>query len=61
MHIDKNNPVSIQLANDMLEHRELRRFRPLVSFDDVATVIPSEEETIRHPRFVLDNGVGVPR
>jgi flavodoxin/formate hydrogenlyase subunit 6/NADH:ubiquinone oxidoreductase subunit I len=44
MHIDKNNPVSIQLANDMLEHRGLRRFRPLVSFDDVGTVMPSEDE-----------------
>jgi flavodoxin/formate hydrogenlyase subunit 6/NADH:ubiquinone oxidoreductase subunit I len=60
MHIDKNNPVSIQLANDLLEHRELRRFRPLVSFDEVGMVIPSEEELNRHPRFVLENGVGVP-
>ncbi|HBM81725.1 MAG TPA: hypothetical protein DD426_12990, partial [Clostridiaceae bacterium] len=42
MHINKNNPIVKKLADDLMEHRELRRFRPLVSFDEVGTIKPGE-------------------
>lgn len=59
MHIDKNNPTFKKLTDELLEYKELRRFRPLVPFDEVGTIMPSEEDHNRHPKFVLDQGVGV--
>lgn len=60
MHINKDNPISKKLADDLMEHRELRRFRPLVSFDEVGTIKQSEEDINKHPQLIMHNGVGVP-
>lgn len=60
MHINKNNPIVKKLVDDLMEHRELRRFRPLVSFDEVGTIKPSEKDIDKHPQLILHNGVGFP-
>jgi flavodoxin/formate hydrogenlyase subunit 6/NADH:ubiquinone oxidoreductase subunit I len=60
IRIDKKSNLATSVVEDMLQYKELRRFRPLVSFDTVATIMPSKEIMNSYPKLIIKEHIGVP-
>jgi len=48
-----------QVAWQLEEFKDLRRFRSLVPFEEIGRYTPFYEVQSKHPRFVIRDGVGV--
>lgn len=59
LRIDPQNPFTKALMADLIENRELRRFRHKIDLSMVGTVMPSEEILAQHPYLWIDQDVAV--
>lgn len=60
LHMTIDPSIFIKAAEQLLKYKELRRFRPLVPFDEVRFDGPGERIG-HHPKLNIRGGVGVPR
>ncbi|KAF5079070.1 Electron transport complex subunit RsxB [anaerobic digester metagenome] len=59
LRIDPQNPFTEALMAELIENRELRRFRHKIDLSMVGTVMPSEEILAQHPYLWIDQDVAV--